>query len=77
LGERWSYPAQRTDGETYGADAIHEGAIFRLPARLNLDEMYMDPFARMIGKVFSGDPKMGVSSLRPVCPACAGLSRKR
>lgn len=50
LGERWSYPAQRTDGETYGADAIPEGAIFRLPASLNLDAMDMDPFARMIAK---------------------------
>ena len=50
LGERWSYPAQRTDGGTYDADAIPEGAIFRLPARLNLDEMDMDPFARMIAK---------------------------
>jgi hypothetical protein len=50
LAERWSYPAQRTDGNTYGADAIPEGAIFRLPARLNLDAMDMDPFARMIAK---------------------------
>jgi len=50
LGERWSYPAQRTDGSTYGADAIPEGAIFRLPATLNLDAMDMDPFARMIAK---------------------------
>jgi hypothetical protein len=50
LGERWSYPAQRTDGSTYGADAIPQGAIFRLPASLNLDAMDMDPFARMIAK---------------------------
>jgi hypothetical protein len=50
LGERWSYPAQRTDGNTYGADAIPEGAIFRLPASLNLDAMDLDPFARMIAK---------------------------
>jgi hypothetical protein len=50
LAERWSYPAQRTDGNTYDADAIPEGAIFRLPARLNLDAMDMDPLARMIAK---------------------------
>lgn len=50
LAERWSYPAQRTDGNSHGADAIPEGAIFRLPARLNFDEMDMDPFARMIAK---------------------------
>ncbi|WP_426413195.1 hypothetical protein [Bradyrhizobium ganzhouense] len=50
LAEHWSYPAQRTDGNTHGADAIPEGAIFRLPAGLNLDQMDMDPFARMIAK---------------------------
>jgi hypothetical protein len=50
LSERWSNPAQRTDGNTHGADAIPEGAIFRLPAGLNLDAMDMDPFARTIAK---------------------------
>ena len=50
LSGRWSQPAQRTDGNTDAADAIPEGAIFRLPAALNLDAMDMDPFARMIAK---------------------------
>jgi hypothetical protein len=50
LAERWSYPAQRTDGNSHGADAIPEGTIFRLPAALNLDAMDMDPFALMVAK---------------------------
>jgi len=50
LAERWSYPAQRTDGNVHGADAIPEGTIFRLPPTLNLEAMDMDPFARMIAK---------------------------
>jgi hypothetical protein len=50
LAGRWSYPAQRTDGESHSADAIPEGTIFRLPANLDLDAVTMDPFARMIAK---------------------------
>lgn len=52
LPGRWSYPANRTDGWTPNPNplAVPEGAIFRLPASLNLDAMDMDPYARMIAK---------------------------
>jgi hypothetical protein len=47
---KWSWPANRTDGQMTNADAIPEGTIFRLPANLDLDAMDMDPYARMIAK---------------------------
>ena len=47
---RWSYPANRTDGLFTENDPIPEGAMFRLPASLNLDAMNMDPYSRMIAK---------------------------
>jgi hypothetical protein len=50
LAGRWSFPAQRTDGESRGKFSIPEGAIFRLPADLDLDTITMDPLARMIAK---------------------------
>lgn len=51
--EYWSHPAQRSDGHidpSANPYAIPEGAIFRLPADLDLDTMKMDPYARMIAK---------------------------
>jgi hypothetical protein len=50
LAERWSPPAQRTDGSASDPDAVPEGAIFRLPAALDLDAIDMDPFARMVAR---------------------------
>jgi hypothetical protein len=47
---QWTHPAQRTDGQTDAPDAIPQGMIFRLPANLDLDDMEMDPFARMIAR---------------------------
>jgi hypothetical protein len=44
------YPAQRTDGAFARRDAIPEGALFQLPANLNLDAIDMDPYARMLAK---------------------------
>ena len=50
LAGSWSFPAQRTDGESRGKFSIPEGAIFRLPADLDLDTITMAPLARMIAK---------------------------
>jgi hypothetical protein len=50
LADRWSFPAQRSDGESRYEFAIPEGAIFRLPANLDLDAIEMEPLARMIAK---------------------------
>lgn len=47
---RWSYPANRSDGQISAANAIPEGTTFRFPADLNLDAIAMDPYARMIAK---------------------------
>lgn len=46
----WVHPAQRTDGEESDANAIPEGATFRLPESVNLDQIDMDPYARMIAR---------------------------
>ena len=46
----WSFPAQRTDGQIDDENAIPQGTIFRLPANLDLDEIEMDPYARMIAR---------------------------
>ncbi|OGR85676.1 MAG: hypothetical protein A2901_07885 [Elusimicrobia bacterium RIFCSPLOWO2_01_FULL_54_10] len=71
---RWSWPANRTDGSFTYADAIPEGAIFRLPANLNLDAMDMDPYARMIAKAVQRHgmvvwDKAGTVSFRAENPA--------
>lgn len=47
---KYSFPAQRTDGGSYAADAVPEGTIFRFPANLNLDAMITDRLALMIAK---------------------------
>src|SRR5262249_25908994 len=46
----FAHPARRTDGAFTRADAIPEGTVFRLPVKLNLDAIDMDPYARMIAK---------------------------
>ena len=53
---RWDYysrPAQRSDGHVppeKNSYAIPEGAVFRLPAGLDLGKLPMEPYARMIAK---------------------------
>lgn len=46
----WAYPAQRTDGEEADPEAIPQGATFRLPDSVNVDEVDMDPYARMVAR---------------------------
>lgn len=46
----WAYPAQRTDGEEADPKAIPQGATFRLPDSVNVDELDMDPYARMVAR---------------------------
>jgi hypothetical protein len=46
----WVPPAQRTDGEENDANAIPQGATFRLPESVNLDQIDMDPYARMVAR---------------------------
>jgi hypothetical protein len=46
----WAHPAQRTDGQANDPNAIPEGATLRLPERLGLDEIDMDPYARMVAR---------------------------
>jgi hypothetical protein len=42
----FSWPAQRTDGNSYSPTAIPEGTRFRLPPDLNLDTIPMSPIVR-------------------------------
>lgn len=46
----WAYPAQRTDGEEADPEAIPQGATFRLPDSINVDQLDMDPYARMVAR---------------------------
>jgi hypothetical protein len=46
----FSFPAQRTDGVSTAANAIPEGARFRLPASLNLAAINLPPITRMIAQ---------------------------
>lgn len=46
----FSFPAQRTDGVSTAANAIPEGARFRLPASLNLAAINMPPITREIAQ---------------------------
>lgn len=48
--DRWTFPAQRSDGRSTRPNAVPQGTIFRLPADLDLDAIDMDPFARMIAR---------------------------
>ena len=46
----FSWPAQRTDGSSYAADAPPEGARFRLDPDLDLDALDLPPFVRMMAE---------------------------
>jgi hypothetical protein len=46
----WVHPAQRTDGAVDRSDAIPQGTLFRLPSDLDLDNLQLDPFNRMIAR---------------------------
>jgi hypothetical protein len=50
LWKAWSWPAQRSDGDTDSPDAIPEGARFRLPADLDIDALKLPPVTAMIAK---------------------------
>ncbi len=50
LWKSWSWPAQRSDGDTDSADAIPEGARFRLPATLDIDALKLPPVTAAIAK---------------------------
>ncbi len=50
LWKSWSWPAQRSDGDTDSADAIPEGARFRLPADLDIDALQLPPVTAAIAK---------------------------
>jgi hypothetical protein len=50
LYNNWSHPAQRGDGRTSTQWSIPEGAIFRLPASLDIDALGLSKFTRMIAK---------------------------
>jgi hypothetical protein len=46
----YSWPAQRTDGQVAGEDAIPEGTRFRLPANLDLSTIPMSPVIRAMAE---------------------------
>ncbi|MEH2614385.1 hypothetical protein [Bradyrhizobium sp. AZCC 1693] len=46
----WAHPAQRTDGSEDDPDAIPQGATFRIPENVDLDQINMDPYARMVAR---------------------------
>ena len=50
LWKSWSWPAQRSDGDADSADAIPEGARFRLPANLDIDALKLPPVTAAIAK---------------------------
>ena len=50
LWKAWSWPAQRSDGDTDSATAIPEGARFRLPAHLDIDALGLPPVTAAIAK---------------------------
>jgi hypothetical protein len=46
----WSFPAQRSDGDTDSSTAIPEGARFRLPADLDIDALHLPAVTATIAK---------------------------
>jgi len=50
LWKSWSWPAQRSDGDTDSADAIPEGTRFRLPADLDIDALKLPPVTAAIAE---------------------------
>jgi hypothetical protein len=45
---RFVFPAQRTDGNDHGADAIPEGTRFRLNPRVNVAALHLPHFTEMV-----------------------------
>jgi hypothetical protein len=48
--DTYSWPAQRTDGASTDANAIPEGARFRLDPNLDIDALNLPPMTRMMAK---------------------------
>jgi hypothetical protein len=48
--KRWAYPAQRGDGKSTLANAVPEGARFRLDPALDLSTLNVTPFVRMLAE---------------------------
>jgi hypothetical protein len=46
----YSWPAQRTDGQSTDPNAIPEGARFRLDPKLDIDKLKLPPLTRMMAK---------------------------
>jgi hypothetical protein len=46
--DTYSWPAQRTDGASTDANAIPEGARFRLDPKLDIDALNLPPMTRMM-----------------------------
>jgi hypothetical protein len=46
----YSWPAQRTDGQSTDPNAIPEGARFRLDPKLDIDSLNLPPMTRMMAK---------------------------
>lgn len=46
----WSWPAQRSDGDSPSPDTLPEGARLRLDPRLNLDALNLPPLTRMLAR---------------------------
>jgi len=46
----FSYPAQRSDGQSTAANAIPEGMRFRLDPSVNVDALKLTPIAKMVAK---------------------------
>jgi hypothetical protein len=46
----WIWPAQRSDGRVADEKAILQGAIFRLPAEIDLESQVMTGYARMLAR---------------------------
>ncbi|BEP13602.1 hypothetical protein acdb102_19130 [Acidothermaceae bacterium B102] len=47
---RFSWPAQRSDGGDYSANAIPEGTRLRLPSSLRIDSLPLTPLGKMIAR---------------------------
>jgi hypothetical protein len=46
----WAHPAQRTDGQQDDPSAIPQEATFPLPESVNLDQIDMDSYARVVAR---------------------------
>ncbi len=48
--DSWSYPAQRTDGNSTNADAVMEGQRLRLDPSLDVAKLGLTPFGAMVAR---------------------------